>query len=567
MRQTSRASNAAWYKDALDLPYQLHIRADGSEVVALYHDKSKNAWAHGPVLTPDSLLDPERVASLAADIIRSARSHGANSIGVVLHIADEFATAELKPELDNPGALDEIRASAIQEPASILADSNVSTDQFSWRLIPYPASGGETIGTTIVLGKQYADLVQGLRKAGEEANFPLIVRACSAPLIALMSLGAMVKPTLGKPFVCILQYPWFTLMAFFNDHADLRLLRTLPHRGIRRATNFRHTLITTNASLEFEDPDLFLVPMGQTIDTTLAANLRVSFPDIRLDTPSFPVPDGVPSWCPEPALAIAPTDGSRETTSHTFSTLKEDGWATQDFLPIPRDLEEIYPNRSEMKLLRMMRVIRVSIIAIGLVAIIYLSSGIIQVVRKPEWAFDAGQTSVIKARLAKYTADRQQINHWGNLLEDRSKAWATMEALVRMFPQNKGFLIKSYNYSAHPDIGGGKQTVGFMKEWRITGLARDEALEALNILNTRDGINAHFADVAKYTGNTSFDPSAGTRSISVSVKTNENPGFKNLPPEEASPADDSTYSFAFELRLTQRFEASDPMALFTAKAP
>lgn len=98
-------------------------------------------------------------------------------------------------------------------------------------------------------------------------------------------------------------------------------------------------------------------------------------------------------------------------------------------------------------------------------------------------------------------------------------------------------------------------------------LARDEALEYLNTLNTREGINAHFNEIARVTGNTAFSPNAGNRNISVNVRTQENTSFKPMPPEETSVADDSSYPFTFDLTVTQRFEATDPMAINVPKAP
>ena len=73
---------------------------------------------------------------------------------------------------------------------------------------------------------------------------------------------ALLEKQPEKPFVSILQYPWFTVLAFFNEHADLKLIRTLQHRGMRQASNFRNALFTTSASLEFMDPDLFHHPSG-----------------------------------------------------------------------------------------------------------------------------------------------------------------------------------------------------------------------------------------------------------------------------------------------------------------
>ena len=568
LRSTTRASNNAWYQDALELNLQLHIRMDGASISTFYHDRKKAQWSAGPVFNDEVLNDPARLESVIADALRFARSNGATSLGVILHVADEFATTELKPELNNPGALADLREAAIADPCSILEDSSILADQASWRVMPYPAANSEVIGTTITVSKHYASLLEQLRQTGEAENFPIITHALSAPLVAIMGLSQSLQPTPGKQFVAILQYPWFTALAFFNEYADLRLIRTLQHRGLRRPSNFRNALTTTNASLEFVDPDLFVVPLGNNVDNTLCADLKIAFSTSRVEViPQIQI-EGIPAWCPEPAISALPDAVAQSaTTSHTFLILREEKWALQDFLPTAKEVLEIYPSRSEMKLLRGVRLARVGVFAVTVLFLAYFGFGVIDLVRRPEWAFDPNQAQAVQERLTKLTVERQRADHWNNLLEDRSKAWATMESLSRMFPENGGMLVKTYMHAAKPDSTPGKAKVGFVKEWKITGYARDEALEYLNTISTREGISAHFSEMFRITGNSSFNPGVGNRDLVVNVRTQENAGYKSIPREEASDSDESTYPFTFDLTITQRFDATDPMAINVTKAP
>ena len=568
LRNTTRASNNAWYQDALELNLQLHIRTDGASIATFYHDRKKAQWSAGPAFSDEALNDPARLESLIGDALRFARSNGATSLGVILHIADEFATTELKPELNNPGALADLRETAIADPGSILEDSSILADHASWRVMPYPAANSEVIATTITVSKQYAPLIELFRQAGEAANFPIVTHALSAPLVAIMGLGQSLAPTPGKSFVAILQYPWFTALAFFNEYADLRLIRTLQHRGLRRPSNFRNALTTTNASLEFVDPDLFVVPLGEKVDSALSSDLRLAFTTSRVEVVEQIQIEGIPTWCPEPAISALPgAPALEQAASHTFLILREEKWALQNFLPTAKEVIEIYPSRSEMKLLRGLRLARVGVFAIAVLFLAYFGFGVIDLVRRPEWAFDPNQAQAVQERLARLTVERQKADHWDNLLEDRSKAWATMESLSRMFPENGGMLVKTFTHGAKPDSTPGKAKIGFVKEWKITGFARDEALEYLNTINTREGISAHFSEMFRITGNSSFNPNVGNRNLVVNVRTQENPGYKSIPREDASDSDESTYPFTFDLTVIQRFEATDPMAINVTKAP
>ena len=519
-------------------------------------------------MSDDLLEDPAKLDAAVADILKTTRSNGAKALGVILHIADEFATTELKPELDNPAALPDLRDAAVNDPGSVLADSTILATEASWRVLPYPATGSEAIGTTVTLTRQYDPLLAALRQAGVKDSFPVITRAVSAPLVAMMGLCQMVKTTPDKPYVAILQYPWFTVLSFFNEHGDLRLIRSLQHRGVRRASNLRSALATTSASVEFLEPDLFLVPLGQEVDHALEANLRLTFPGSRVETVQFSAVDGLPEWAPEPSLcANFGTSIESAPASETLRMLRDEHWATQDFLPVSKELVEIYPERAEMRLLGALRLSRVVVFAITVLFLAYFAFGILDLMRKPEWAFDPAETQGIKARLAMLTQQRQKADHWGNLLEDRSKTWVAMESLSRMFPENGGMLVKTYTHSAKPENTPGQAKAGFVKEWKITGFARDEALDYLNALNTREGISAHFSEIARITANPAFNPATGNRSLAVNVRTQENSGFKPVPLEESNVADESTYPFTFDLTITQRFEATDPLAVAVPKAP
>jgi hypothetical protein len=567
LRQTTRASNPAWYQDAVDLDCQLHIRVDGPTVSSWLYIRANDQWSAGPQLDEICLRDPLRMAATATEVLQLAQALKAHALGIILHLADEFVTAELKPELNNPAALPDLRDTAIVDPLAILDDSSVSPEQSAWRVLPYLADGSPVIGTTITVTRKYAPFFETLREVGETNNFPLITRAVSAPLVATMGLSQWLSFTPGKPFVAVLQYPWFTVLEFFNEHADLRLIRTLQHRHLQRATNLRHAVITTNASLEFINPDIFILPLCEAPDTLVQRELTQSLPGCQISEVIPPVPEGIPKWSVEPGIIGTPPAHTEHSGSATFETLRAERWALQDFLPTPRVIAEVYPTRHEMKLLRVLLLSRVALVLVSLLILAWFAFGVYEVIRHDEWAFDPTQTDTIKQRLSAITAEGQKIERWDSLLEDRSKAWVSMELLSRMFPERCGVLIKGFAHTVRPDQAPGQAKVGLVKEWKITGLARDEAVDRLNEINSQDGINAQFAEIARVTGNTAFNPAIGNRSLSVNVRTQENSSFKALPAEEIFDTDESTYAFSFELTITQRFEATDPMAIIVSKAP
>ncbi|PAW65126.1 MAG: hypothetical protein B9S38_15645 [Verrucomicrobiia bacterium Tous-C4TDCM] len=281
LRGTSRAANSGWYQSALELDLQLHLRVDGNRLDSFLYDARSKQWSAGPAIQEEFATDLTLVPAFAAEVIACAQKTGTSAIGVVLHIADEFATSELKPELDNPGALGELRTTVENDPKAVLDDSSVSATESAWRLIPYPAAGSEAIATTVCISRHWSGFLDELRKISEEKNFPVITRAISAPLTCLLALPDLKTTELTRPLIAVLPYPRFTLLAFFNEHGDLRLLRTLQHRGQRRPTNLRHAASTTAAALELSDPEVFLFTIGEQADPNLRPTFNWSSPPPR----------------------------------------------------------------------------------------------------------------------------------------------------------------------------------------------------------------------------------------------------------------------------------------------
>ena len=541
---------------------------DGDSIDAFFFVKSKNKWTDAPPISEAVFTNEEAAIAYAGQILQHARSLRGSSLGVVVHVADEFATAELKPELDNPAFLQDIRETAVDTPGDILDDSSVPADQASWRVIPYPAAGSEVIGTTVTTSRRLDLFFNVLRDLGNRSNFPIITHSLSSPLVIIAGLHSVVREDRAKPFVALMQYPWFTVMAFFNEHHDLRLIRTLQHRGVRRPSNFRHALATTNASLEFEEPDIYVVPLGAETDHAVSTDLSRSFPDSLVETVKFPVHGAVQQWAPEAVLSVEEIPEDTGGTSYTFGLLRTEKWFLQDFLPAVRETKERFPGRSEMRLLRVLKFARVALFAVAFLGLAWLAFSALTILRRPEWTFNEGDAQSVKQRLMSLTQQRKRIDHWNNLLEDRSKAWTSMEAMARLFPEQSGLLLKTFSHTVQPDGATAKQAkVGFTKSWVITGMARDGALEYLNALNSRGGISGHFSEIAKVTGNSAFDPTPTTRTLVGNVRTQENASFEQRPLEEIVDSDEDTYPFTFNLTITQRFESTDPLAISTTTAP
>lgn len=549
---------------------QIHLRIDGVSYDSWVYYARSESWEAGPELSAELFEDPAQASSFAEHIVALAKGAKANAVGVILHIGDEFATTELKPELDNPGVLNELRDQAMSDPVALFDDSSYSSDDHSWRLIPYPAVGSEAIATAVTLSKRADPFIAAIRSYGDSRNFPISVLSVSAPLVSLLALPEIHRDELTKPFVVVLPYPQFTILSFFNEHGDLQLLRTLQHRGQKRPSNLRQAASATAAALEMASSDIFVVPPSGEHDPVLKADLKSAFPESQVIEVYWSetvfaegTAEGIP---PEMLSAVASIKESTTPlgNSHTFTVLRDEGWALQDFLPLPPEIAQIYPERTEMKLLRGSRLCRLVLAVVALGFLAWTGLDVVTMIRQEEWSFKKEDSDELKKRLSFLATERQKIEHWDNLLADRSKAWANMEMLSRLFPENGGILIDSYLFKVSPEKTQRSATAGFVKQWRIEGLVRDEARDQLHGLTNRDAISAAFSEIAKITGDESFETDLTSRNIIVNLKTSLNPSFRNdLPPSMITASTEASYRYSFDLIITQRYEANDPLAVTT----
>lgn len=559
----------AWYKEALALDFQFHIIVDGASIHTFFYNRSNDSWSAGLTVSDDVLIDPEKTLDLGSRLIKQVEELKGRHLGVVVHVADEFATAELKPKHNNPGALNDLRQIIYEDPREALEDSSVSPDQASWRVMPYPAAGSQMIATTIHVSRRLEPFVTTLRNLGRDENFPIITHTLSAPLVAMMGLPSVINTSTNKPFVAVLQYPWFTAMAFFNEHADLRLIRSLQHRGQRCPANFWSSLVTTNTSLEFVDPDIYLLPLGDKIDVKISEDLKRNFPNSQIETVYFPEVPPLPVWAPELNLCVSgmTTTDISETESHTFGVLRKEGWFLQDFLTPSTHDQALFPTRTEIRLLRYFRIAKRLIFTAVVLLILSMGFEVYGIINKPEWTFNDDEARIVQQRISMLGAEKTRLEHWNILLDDRAKAWASMEMAAQLFSEKSGMLLISFSHSMRTEPAPKQLKEGFFKEWKISGLARAEALDRINMINTREGITEKFAEISEITGDSSFDPTPITRSLVTSMRIEENLNFRPRHVEDVVDSDPTSYPYKFELSIIQRFEATDPLAIPKAKAP
>jgi hypothetical protein len=137
-----------------------------------------------------------------------------------------------------------------------------------------------------------------------------------------------------------------------------------------------------------------------------------------------------------------------------------------------------------------------------------------------------------------------------------------MELMNQLFPNPASVVLSEAVHTVRPEITREQAKASVTKEWTISGLVNGEALEHLTVINTTEGMNRVFESVYKLTGDESLRTDLPTRSLVVNLLASENKRYK-----ESGTKPSERFPFVFNLTVTQRISAEDPIAIPTIAAP
>jgi hypothetical protein len=563
-KTTSRMKNLAWYQSPLELDVQIHCYIkDGSGASCYLRVPSSDVFEQITGLNSRQLEQREELEKFIDSALEHEACRNAKSLGVIFYIADEFSLAGLGPEYRNPGELSDLRDEMHHDPEEVLDDKTISTDTHAWRLFPYAgaAAGGE-FATAVAVSRRRSETLKTLREIGDEKNFPIKTSALSAPLCAI-GLVPWFANASEDGGVCLFNYHTFTLMAFFNSHGNLMVLRYMPHaNGAVIPANIGPAIQSTTTAFEMEKPDIFLVSMvGNDLvsfssllqESMLGASVLTVDPDQLLHA------HGLPSGCPLESVTITQdvdTEVYPLAENETFSALRDEAWYLQDFLSADQDEIDMYPDRADMKILKFGRRIKKIVAVLFMGIVLYAGYTISTKIKSDVWSH---QPSDDKAEKNVLTNALKSYEHWNNLLMDRSKAWVCLELVARMTPTDGSVILKTVKHDVQLKKESNSPQSGFSKGWVITGFASERGIEHLEKHCTSDGINKLFLDVALSTENAVYLPDTGHRDITVSLAPRSNPSFNRFNSQNAG----SSFERVFTLTISQNVTADDEMALST----
>ena len=565
-KTTSRMKNLAWYQSPLELDVQIHCYIkDGSGASCYLRVQSSDVYEQIKGLNSRQLEQREELEKFIDSALEHEACRKAKSLGVIFYLADEFSLAGLGPEYRNPSELPDLRDKMHHDPKEVLDDKTISTETHAWRLFPYAgaAAGGE-FATAVAVSRRRSETLKALREIGDEKNFPIKTSALSAPLCAI-GLVPWFANASEDGGVCLFNYHTFTLMAFFNSHGNLIVLRFMPHaNGAVIPANIGPAIQSTATAFEMEKPDIFLVSMVGNDLVSFSSLLQQSMHGasvLTVDPDQLLHAHGLPPGYPLEFIAITQdidTEVYPLAENETFSALRDEAWYLQDFLSAEQNEIDMYPDRADMKILKFGRRIKKMIAVLFMGIFLYAGYTISTKVKSDVWSH---QPADDKAEKNVLTNELKRYQHWNNLLMDRSKAWVCLELVARMIPVDGSVILKTVKHDVQLKKESNSSQSGFSKGWVITGFASELGIEHLEKHCTSDGINKLFLDVALSTENAVYLPEAGHRDITVSLVPRSNPSFNKFNSQNAG----NSFERVFTLTISQNVTADDEMALSTVE--
>ncbi len=589
-KHSSRAKNADWYSGALELGRQWHLWYDGETLVSAVFDRDSGQWHEGPTLPEFSeadaggvrtSLEPAESVQDLHNILKTllaGKEIGgkARSLGVVFHLADDFTLADISPEYAVDQDYDAVNELLILDPELALGDQNIDSLAASWRALPYwGVHEGEKRSVAVQVSRANQALISEIRAWGEDHNIPVIASAVSAPLEALRLATLYIEWSAGAGDMILLQYRSFSAFAVLGRGGDLMLMRALPHVGNRtHPSRLGETLVNTAASMNLTEPRVHILPMGDVSTDDLVDDLGKFFanrPALDIGVIELDEIEGIPTIpggrmemmvgqpealaAREALLPLAETD--------TFTCLAA-SWAIQDFYGLSDYEKAVYPERKDLKLLKLAGMAKALLLVITLGLAGWTGFEYLRTAGTEAWKLDAAEAAESKIRMQELKKENDEAIYWENVMAPRAEGWLVLEALLDLFPADCGLLVTDCDFKIlGSSLEKDANEVGFECQWRVKGYARSEGSQKLSQLSSPRYLGEEFQRIGKDFNSAILLNNTETRSLQSTMQQRQG----QLPSSYGLPASIARhYRTSFELSISQVFDKNDALAL-TAKPP
>ena len=556
------------FRGPLEQAVRWHLFYDGQKVISVVAQGKGAAlsWSPGPPLEAAELGKPDRlqaqIKELSHGLKLSTRSQ--NSLGVVLHLADEIDVGIVQKEFENPELFELARAQVRETPSEVVTDLKTAQDpSIQWRY--YPLLSGQQ---AIVL-RHRLEFLSALQTL---SDLDIKVAVHSAPIEMLaVYLRLYAAAIEEKPHCIVLFYDRFTVVVPANQ--GVLDLKVLPHHQQDVPPAFGDDMFSLLEKFGLvESCVLLLVPCGTQEPTRLFRELDSYAVRNRksADGIDIQIPDKESVWGQFDKLA--PGQVKSEIIQRAeFLTDYHEGPGKQIPLSLGikgdeerfgiLSLDTFWPDDQKSRDEQLPRSFAIAIVAlrasrfVGLLCLLGLGGWLALSV------YNASQGNVVpvlpemissqQAELTQLSATRLYLSQWDKILSPRSQAWSAMDFFLALLPEGKDVVCDRLRYAIRP-AAAGNGPGGFLREWIIEGSCTDQGRAHLERLREAAVIGQIFAATAVRLSEPSFALS-DDRAIKAVLREESNPQFTAANAIDVLP-------YQFRLVVTQIIEGSDPLA-------
>ncbi|NLT72315.1 MAG: hypothetical protein GXX91_16695, partial [Verrucomicrobiaceae bacterium] len=458
----------------------------------------------------------------------------------------------------------------ITAPEIALGDESLDPAEGHWRLLPLPGAVEEQRRSLAVqVSSHYHFIVEEFREYGVLRNLPVIVNVHAAPLEAMAAAPLLVPESALVNGIFLFQYGSFTYLFATGPKKELLLVRPLLHRSEGHLSPFEiaEVIKSTGALLNIRTPTITyfsLTGMASEEIGELLEPTREENPDstlLCLAPGQLDFLEGVPDRRFEFWVAVHPAKGNETAPGAAFGELRKH-WAAQDFYGLARSERELMPTRGDLQLLKASRWFqRVAVLAV-LVFAGWTGADFIAKMRTEAWELDEGIAAGMDEKLVSLQKEKREWDHWSGLLAKRSEGWLALEALLEIFPNSAGVILKDASYRVETLDTGKSKALGMKHQWTVTGYANPEVATELPTLGSRTRAAQIMNRIAEENHADYLSVKEETRDVQVSLQQKQG----TMPPSLEFPAKMARhFRTSFDLSIAQSFSAEDDLALTTER--
>ncbi|MDF1740143.1 MAG: hypothetical protein P1U86_13355 [Verrucomicrobiales bacterium] len=581
IKETSRASNPDWYKSARELDLQWHIWVSSVGNESAVFNRVTGEWWTAPKLPKVTLIpakegEKARLDDQSRNLIHealrniiSSSAYGikAKSLGVCFHLVDEIRIRDLAPDFSSDPDFETLNELLKAAPQIAMGDDALDDESGDWRLCPLVgAKSGSRLSIATRVSSRFKLIVNELGIYGEVRNIPVIVNTFSGAVEAVAALPLVIEdPDYLSNTVYLLQYEHMTLVCTTGERGELQMIRPLLHRNTNHlAPTEIMDVVTQSAALNnIKDPRLAFLSLNGMPEADVEKVLQIyrqNHPDTEIkitDISQNPIVDKIPGKRLE--LAMATINLSEVTPkNHPLEELHT-RWAFSDYYSPTKEVTNRMPTRGDLRMLKFAALARTFLIVCLLGFIGWSGMDIVSKMRSESWKLDSATAQEMDLKVAMLGKEKKELDHWENLLTKRSEGWLAMQALLDLFPDDGGVIVRSARYQAEA-TSETDNMVGLSRSWSISGFANPEVAKNLATIGSRTRVAELLNRIAEENQADYLKVDGDTRSLEVNLQQRQG----TMPSSAAFPAKVARhFRTTFDLRIAQGLSAKDELALST----